>query len=516
MKRIFEKVGMNKPKRSAFDLSHEVKTSCDWADLNPIMCQEVVPGDQFSVNSEVLVRMAPTIAPVMHRVDVYVHHFFVPNRIIWSGWEDFIFPSDASGTLPVLPKLTVSSGTPIDRVDDKSLWARLGLPTLASTQDLGQDFSVNALPFRAYQAIFNEYYRDENLVAEVDLEGNTPQTDVGKLQRRAWEKDYFTSALPFAQKGPAVNLGLDINYRDGSDVIDTATGLPVVGPKEIGADSVGKLAPVDLITPPDTTYTLDNIEDASVTIEELRRGARLQEWLERAARGGTRYKEALLSFFGVSAGDARLDRPEYLGGGRQPITISEVLNTTGIQQDAAQGAPQGDMAGHGIAVGANNNFKYSIKEHGYIMSIMSILPKPSYQQGIPRHFSYNDRYDYYWKEFANIGEQEVLNKELYFQPTATTANDVTFGYQQRYAHYKYACNHTSGDMRSTLDFWHVGRKFTVPPALDETFITPTEEDDLDRIFAVDAKTTGANQFWVQVYNSVKARRPMPYFSNPRL
>ena len=514
MKRIFEHVRMNKPKRSAFDLSHEVKTSGNFADLLPVNTMEVVPGDQVSMNTEALVRMAPTIAPIMHRVDVYIHHFFVPNRIIMPDWESFIFPTDDSGTLPSLPVVTMTNLTPPDLASDRSLWARLGLPTFDTSQLTGQ-FQVNALPFRAYQEIYNEYYRDENLVAKVDIED---PSSIVALRQRAWEKDYFTSALPFAQKGPQVDIGLGINYSDVGVFVDQS-GTPADAQGQIGNYPGGNINSTGFGTG-EQAGNIQNIDDASLNIEDLRRGARLQEWLERAARGGTRYKEALLSFFGVTAGDARLDRPEYLGGGKQPITISEVLNTTGIASSGttpdSSGAVQGDMAGHGIAVGAKNNFKYSVKEHGYIMSILSILPKPSYQQGVPRHFQYKDRYDYYWKEFANIGEQEVQSSELYWTPDGGSANTETFGYQQRYAHYKYACNHTSGDMRSSLDFWHLGRKFNTRPVLDETFITPTAEDDLSRIFAVDPKTTGADPFWIQLYHDVKARRPMPYFSNPRL
>lgn len=509
-KNIFEKVKMNKPKRSAFDLSHEVKTSATWGTLNPIMCEEVVPGDQFSVNSELLVRMAPTIAPVMHRIDVYVHHFYVPNRIIDSNWEEFIFPKDVPDVPPPLPKITITSTTPANVTDDKSLWSRFGLPSFDPAV-LAEDLQVNALPFMAYNAIYNEYYRDQNLVDEVSA------INTGLLTR-AWEKDYFTSCLPWAQKSASpVQIpvgGLEVNYKNPANVIP-AVQQPL--PQDLAYTASG-----DFIDNADPTNFLgidniSNLGDAEINIEDLRRGARLQEWLERAARGGTRYKEALLSFFGVSAGDGRLDRPEYLGGGKQAITISEVLNSTGITaQSGNEGGPVGDMSGHGIAVGAKNQFKYSVKEHGYIISLLSILPHTSYQQGIDRHWRYQDRFDYYWKEFANIGEQEVANEELYFNPQNTGANETTFGYQQRYAHYKYKSNQTTGDMRGTLDFWHVGRIFDVLPTLNETFITPTEQDDLDRIFAVDAKTTGADQFWVQVYNSVKARRPMPYFSNPTL
>ena len=505
-RKIFEKARTKMVRRSAFDLSHEVKTSQQWADLNPIMCKEVLPGDQFAVNSEVMVRMAPTIAPIMHRIDVYVHHFFVPNRIVWDDWEKFIFPVDNADTLPVLPTITANSNHSATRLDDRSLWARLGLPTLDPTQ-MTEDLKVNALPFRAYTAIWNEYYRDENLQAEIDLTGTTINSEIGRLRKRAWEKDYFTSALPFSQKGPAVLIPAGTGSLSDVQLINELTGNPVAS-QDVLTDASGFLKG-------DTDIGGElQFRDGQLgtTIEDLRRSARLQEWLERAARGGTRYKEALKSFFGMNVGDARLDRPEYLGGGKQPITISEVLNTTGITGENVQG----DMAGHGIAVGANNAFKYTCKEHGHIISILSILPKTAYQQGIERNWSRQDRYDYYWHEFANLGEQQVVNKELYYEAGGGQANENTFGYQQRYAEYKYDCDKVSGDFRTSLDFWHVGRQFNARPTLNSTFITPSTEDDLDRIFAVQPTTAQADQFWIQVYNSVKARRPMPYFSNPTL
>ena len=226
-------------RRSAFDLSHEVKTSQQWADLNPIMCKEVLPGDQFAVNSEVMVRMAPTIAPIMHRIDVYVHHFFVPNRIVWDDWEKFIFPVDNADTLPVLPTITANSNHSATRLDDRSLWARLGLPTLDPTQ-MTEDLKVNALPFRAYAAIWNEYYRDENLQAEIDLTGTTINSEIGRLRKRAWEKDYFTSALPFSQKGPAVLIPAGTGSLSDVQLINELTGNPVAS-QDVLTDASGFL-----------------------------------------------------------------------------------------------------------------------------------------------------------------------------------------------------------------------------------------------------------------------------------
>lgn len=504
-KKQFEKVRMRKMKRSAFDLSYETKTTQNFGELNPVMVKEAVPGDQFSVNSEVMVRMAPTVFPIMHRVDVSVHHFFVPYRIIWNDWEDFIFPKKANSAPPSYPRVGVGPGNEETYTNVKTLWAKLGLPTMEK-DSLSEDFWVNALPFRAYQAIYNEYFRDQNLEDEIDLDDDS---DILNIRTRAWEKDYFTSAFPTAQKGPAVTMplsGTNVAYKTTSELKTASGGEPATGPltgSSVGDDQA-------LLAAEGVFARLENIEsfDGSATIEDLRRATRLQEWLERAMRGGTRYKEAIKSFFGMDIGDGRLDRPEYLGGGKQPISISEVLDTAGGD------TPLGTMAGHGIAIGANNNFKHTAKEHGIYISLLSILPKTAYNQGVDRMWYRKDRFDYYWKEFANIGEQEILNEELFFDPSTPNVNSQTFGYQQRYAEYKYSQDQVTGDFRDTLNAWHLGRQFTSLPALNNTFIKPTDNDDLDRIFAVQSDDN--DPFWIQVYNDIKARRPMPFFSNPSL
>ena len=243
----------------------------------------------------------------------------------------------------------------------------------------------------------------------------------------------------------------------------------------------------------------------NLNINDLRTSSRLQEFLENNARGGARHIEQLLHRWGIKSSDSRLQRPEYLGGGRNPVVISEVLNTSATATEA-----QGTMAGHGIAVGQANRAKRRFEEHGYVMGIMSVLPRTAYQQGIPRHFSRRTQTDYYTPEFANLGEQEIKQQELYVDRSATEAvNTATFGYQQAFAEYKYGCSHVAGDFKSSLNFWHLGRIFGSAPALNTTFMN---SDPADRIFAVPSGHT----LWAQVYNSVKARRPMPYFANPRL
>lgn len=492
--KIFDKVGISRPRYSSFDLSREQKLSCKMGDLIPTYLEEVIPGDQFSVNTEIMMRLAPLLSPVMHRVNVFMHFFFVPNRIIWNQWEEFITGGKdglSDPTFPVFVQPLVQTG---------SLPDYLGIPTFSNDT---VDATISQLPFRAYQQIYSDYYRDPNLTDEIDV--NTANDTVLKtLRKRCWEKDYFTSALAEAQRGAAVGVPADINYKLNSDVVDSGTGAAVTG--DLVAGTGGSLQ----TSGTSNEVRLENINNVDMDINELRKSSAIQRFLEHNMRAGYRYVEQLAARFGVTKQDARLQRAEYLGGGKQPIVISEVLSTTKtVNADDSLNNPVGEMAGHGIVTGAKNRFKYSVPEHGYIMGIMSVLPRTAYQQGIQRHWSRTDRLDYYAPEFANLGEQEVKNKEIYFDNTDNTYNEGTFGYQQRWAEMKYGCSTVHGDFRETLDFWHLGRIFGAQPTLSESFM---KADPDTRIFAVEE----GDHLWVQLYHSVKARRPMPYFADPRL
>jgi hypothetical protein len=504
---LFNSIKLTKPKKNSFDLSHDVKLTSKMGQLTPIMVQECVPGDQFKLSCESLIRFAPLVSPVMHRMDVTMHYFFVPNRILWDNWEKFI-TNPSSGI--AAPYILYSGGgwTNYEKFMDY-----MGVPpkptALASAQ-------ISALPFAAYQAIYNEYYRDQNLVNEVNYKltdgSQSGIADLLTLRNRAWEHDYFTSCLPFAQKGAAVDIPLgdveliDAPYNDMLVRDKTDGSLAVAG--DLTTDAAGVLqakltagpgANDDAILDPNGNYIV-----GSTTINELRRAFRLQEWLEKNARGGTRYIENILSHFGVKSSDKRLQRPEYITGVKSPVIISEVLNTTGIDGEL----PQGNMAGHGISVTSGNYGNYFCEEHGYIIGIMSVMPKTAYQQGIPKHYLKADPLDYFWPSFAHIGEQEVKNKEIF----AYTANDEeTFGYVPRYAEYKYNPSRIAGDFRNTLDFWHLGRIFTNLPTLSQEFIECTPED-AERIFAVQDET---DYLYCHVFNKVSALRPMPKFGNPQ-
>ena len=508
---LFNSVQLVKPKKNVFDLSHDFKFSGDMGNLIPILVNECIPGDNYNISCEAMVRFAPMLAPIMHRVDVSMHYFFVPNRILWDNWQDFVV--NASLTAPVYPYVTVTDSL---SAAEKQFLDYMGIPPVPTG---GTATNVSALPFAAYQTVYNEYYRDQNLIPSVNAQlldgsnnGNT--ANLFGMRKRAWEHDYYTASLPFAQKGNAVDIPIGSIEGDAQIHLNSAAfpGVTAPYPFTFVRDAPGatNFAEIGYSTPtPGSTGQIfaktDGLEVQPGTINDLRRAMRLQEWLEKNARGGTRYTENILMHFGVKSSDARLQRPEYITGIKSPIVISEVLNTTG----ETSGLPQGNMAGHGIGVTSGKYGKYYCEEHGYIIGIMSVMPKTAYQQGIPRTFLKKDTLDYFWPSFANIGEQEVQNQELY---AYTATGEDTWGYVPRYAEYKYMPSRVAGEFRTSLDYWHLGRKFATQPALNQTFIE-CDPEDTKRIFAV---TEGADTLYCHVYNKITAVRPMPKFGTPSL
>ena len=506
-KNLFNSIKLMKPKKNVFDLSHDVKLSTDMGKLTPIMQLECVPGDKISISCESLIRFAPLIAPIMHRVDVTMHYFFVPNRILWSNWEKFI--TDAN-TEHVLPYITYDGIT-----DQYSKFLDyMGVPPGNGGENV---VNINALPLAAYQCIYNEYYRDQNLIAPVDYHLIDGNNDYNKNQLlyhrfRAWEHDYYTASLPFAQKGQAVdiplgNIGSDVAVKisrpgtDSQNLVGTSYNVP------LNAEVSGNISYNNLYA------ETDGLEIEPTTINDLRRAFRLQEWLEKNARGGTRYIENILTHFGVKSSDARLQRPEYITGVKSPVIISEVLNTTGSfkaeDPTVPTSSPQGNMAGHGVGVTSGNYASYFCEEHGYIIGVMSVMPKTAYQQGIPRTYLKREPLDFYWPSFANIGEQEVQYNEIFGYESN---GEDTFGYVPRYAEYKYLPSRVAGDFRTTLNYWHLGRIFENQPTLSQQFIE-CDPEQTKRIFAVE---NGVDTLYCHVLNKVKAVRPMPKFGTPML
>ena len=495
---LFNSIKLQRPKKNVFDLTHDVKLSAEMGNLTPILTLECVPGDKFELGCESLIRFAPMIAPVMHRMDVSMHYFFVPNRILWSNWEKFITDANSGLVAPYFQQRSDWSPTVKKFID------YMGVPPVPAG---GVTTNINALPFSAYQCIYNEYYRDQNLIAPLNYKlADGDNTFAGAtydnllyMRKRAWEHDYFTASLPFAQKGQAVDIPL--GEISGDVLVKTSgTSTTLTGsPNSIAVPNASS-------TPPFAPNTLfaetDGLELQPTTINDLRRAFRLQEWLEKNARGGTRYIENILTHFGVKSSDKRLQRPEYITGVKSPVIISEIVNTTG----ETAGLPQGNMAGHGMSVSSGRSGSYFCEEHGYIIGIMSVMPKTAYQQGIPKTFLKNDTLDYFWPSFANIGEQPVELQELY----AYTSNaQQTFGYVPRYAEYKYMPSRVAGDFRTTLDYWHLGRKFDTEPSLNGAFVNC---DPTKRIFAVEDPE--GDSLYCHVLNKIKAIRPMPKYGTP--
>ena len=513
---LFSMIPSTNIQRSVFDRSHGYKTTLDAGFLVPFFVDEVLPGDTFNLSVSMLARLATPIVPFMDNVWIDTQFFFCPNRLVWDHWEEFNGASKKGiqETKYQIPQLQATN------VPNCTLWDYFGLPT-----NVNKQLSVSSLPFRAYQLIYNEWYRDENLINEIAIkfDDSTQYPSEFALLKRGKRHDYFTSALPWPQKGP----GVEINIGGFAPVI-AGDGFPRFESAPVTNPPTGRLFPssasgegfavrwADAPHSGDTRnlkwaesgLQVDLSTATPISINDLRQAFQVQRLYERDARGGTRYTEILRAHFNVISPDARLQRPEYLGGSSTRVDISQVAQTSSSDTIT----PQGNLAAFGIAGDRFHGFTKSFVEHGYIIGIVSIRADLTYQQGINRMWSRKNRFDFYWPSLAHLGEQAILNKEIYAQGTAD--DDKVFGYQERYAEYRYKPSQITGKLRSTdpqsLDFWHLAQKFESLPTLNQTFIE--ENPPIDRVIAVQEEP----QFILDCYFKLKTARPMPVYGTPGL
>lgn len=531
--------------RSRFDRSASLKTSFNVGDVIPFFLDEVLPGDTFSVDTSKVVRMQTLLTPMMDNVYLDTYYFFVPNRLVWDHWKQFCGENTESAWIPeteyTMPQITApaDSGWSVGTLADY-----FGIPTGV------KGLSVSALPFRAYALIMNEWFRDQNLqdplVVPTDdstvagVNTGTFVTDVakgGKPFIAAKYHDYFTSCLPSPQKGPDVLIPSatagEYPVVTRAQQVDSSLITQPLHVKYLGTPTGSFHAPIFNLAGVQNSQQL--IESASslnqsngspvydnlwavasgglgATINQLRLAFQIQKFYEQQARGGSRYTEVVRSFFGVTSPDARLQRPEYLGGNRVPINVNQIIQQSGTE---SSGTPQGTVVGQSLTTDSHSDFTKSFTEHGFIIGVMVARYDHTYQQGLNRLWSRKDKFDFYWPVFANIGEQPVKNKEIFAQGTAK--DDEVFGYQEAWADYRYKPNMVTGEMRSayaqSLDVWHLADDYNALPSLSDAWIRE-DKSTVDRVLAVQSSVS--NQLFADIFVKNLCTRPMPMYSIPGL
>lgn len=520
-------------KRAKFNLSNFHNCTFKMGYLYPTNLMEVLPGDTVQLSSSVFLRLAPMVAPVMHPVHLFMHHFFVPSRLLWDNFESFITGGSNGNNADTIPQAVLNAtNSPAGTLADA-----FGLPVQMLKGD--NKFSVNALPFFAYYDIWNNYYRDQDLQSEVNWQSyGTPWTSSSALNllQPCWSKDYFTTARPWPQKGPQVTIPVDLSGGNGTPLITANTvttlsgggvtfsgspassnnnnatkalrfyGLQVNWKESVAGEDEARSTTLSYSQPTansTTTINWNGSSDATtgtLSVDNVRQAFALQRFEEHRALFGHRYED-YLRYLGVRPQDSRLQMPEYLGGFTSPVQFSEVIQTGG------EAGGIGDLYGHGIAAARGRRVRRFIPEHGYIMSLLCVRPIPVYAQGIERLWNKTTKEDFWQKELEHIGQQEVLNKEVYADGTGTDAN--TFGFQNRYDEYRRGVNVVTGEFRTNQDFWTMARIFQNRPALNADFV---ECNPTDRIFQVNSQNS--DQCYCMVKNNVIARRLISKNGNP--
>lgn len=514
----FNTIALKAPETALHDLSHEHKTTLKIGDLTPVLALEILPGDNIRLSTEQMMRTVPMLSPLMHRMNVHIHHWFIPKRLIQKDWGKFITGGKTRTEIVNHPKF-IGTYADWEGLDDKyfgvgSLADHLGVPVdmLIENGSSYAPFTFSQDLFRAYQLIWNEFYRDNDLIPEVevlddnvDLDYDNDRTiDLLTMRKRAYEKDYFTSARPSAQGGDPVTIGLS----GTAQVSGTPHFHKVTDNSNATGDASfedGTLEGAGIGTKIASGLTADLTTASAISVRDLRTALALQRWLERSMRGGYRYTEYLSTTFGVTPSDASLQRPQFIGGGKLPINIGDVLQTS----QTSGSNYLGQMAGRGISAGSQFGFSKTFEEHGYVISLLSITPRTGYSQGLPKIFRKYDRFDYFDPLFAHVGEAEIKNSELYLSGSEVTDN-ATFGYAEKDVEYRQMPDRVSGQFRTSLAYWGMNRVFGSLPTLNKDFIEVQDSADANAFAA-----TGTDHYIFQIWFNIKSFRKVPKYGEPR-